>query len=1421
MAKFCGKCGSKLDDVTGLCPRCDRDQLNAQLSQAQADKLPGNESENQGENPKKQTKRRAKKQAKKQKKAERKAAKKEKKKAKKAAMTTKQKVRRFVLKLAALLVVVAILITGGAGLLAYFGVAEIPVLSGLMERAGIGYQSEEGDGEFHTLPANFTDVQVVDEASAILAAKEASDLLGLGNAADELTIQDVNTVDEITYYKMQQNYKGIPVYGRTMVVMADTSGATKGFSTNAVEIQDTSLDLNININVEAIKNAISTYLSTEKSYKNVNNIILPENLEKNIFIYNLDETLEHKQVCIIPIIFDYSDGTAALTVIIDIHENKVIGIEQSIYADTAVCYGKDKSAGSFNGLKIADGTYVMKDTDRNIYIYNGQRQNVTDPNSGKIFQDVAQEVASKDEYFGNDDDNGKEYDRAFALLQSVSKVYDYYESLYQDVGVGSLVAVYNDNVSAYNGGNAVGGTVSIRSIRSQGLPDNNNPYEMTGFVSFGTNYCSDFSNYIDLLGHEYTHFISRNIVNWISVDTSSGATNEPGAINEGYSDIFGEIIESSLNGTAPDWTHGNRVISDPTTNDYPDKVTYKYDGHFFILLDRDMPEGDFSHTYSTVVSHAAYLMSNDSENGILNMKELSDLWYNTLHTLPSNCTFVMLRENMEMTAEALGFSEEQKQCVSAAFDEVGIERQEDGEETYSTDATLTVTDQNGDPYDDYTVSITGKKYRGFLKTGLWKEDYHDEMTVTDRKPVALNLPKGDYTITVTDNFDKSQTAQKTVKIRSGNKPTEIVMATNFGFDYAVRSDAQMSVFDMNNQLYGNYSAQITGTYKNSDGDRVSYSDTITADSNNPVELNLPEGGYNFLLTDALDTTKTKSVTVQIRSMGASALQIPTNFGVKAGQFDAKNVPADAVEFNGHYYYIYKDEKSWSDANDYCKSLSGYLATITTQEEQNFIQQYLAQVTAGATAANDAGEPTTWEKEVWIGATDSRFEGDWEWANGEKFEYTNWGTNQPDDSWGQDYGVMLNHLREGSDYSITAGQWDDSNSYNCPFICEWGEYTPESAYTETNAPSQHTTSDGRDIVLVLDTSGSMSGTPIEETRKASVNFIDTILQEDASIGIVTYEDSANMLSDFSMDRNALESVVSGIDSGGSTNIEAGLQMARDMLEYSNAEKKIIVLMSDGVPNMGKQGEELISYADEIKAEGTYIYTLGFFESLGDKASAQALMEGIASEGCHYEVDSADNLVFFFGDIADQINGTKYIYIRIACPVDVTVSYNGETLDSDEENLSTRTSFGSLTFEEYEDETSGDDAEDRIKVLRLKEGTDYDIEINGTGRGKMDYTIGFMDETGEYSDLRKFRNIAITSRTKIDTVATVSNSTVLNVDEDGDGKYDLKYKAGENEFGELVDYTYVIYIAAGAVALLIVLIVGVKMRKRFRKKGSKNN
>ena len=361
----------------------------------------------------------------------------------------------------------------------------------------------------------------------------------------------------------------------------------------------------------------------------------------------------------------------------------------------------------------------------------------------------------------------------------------------------------------------------------------------------------------------------------------------------------------------------------------------------------------------------------------------------------------------------------------------------------------------------------------------------------------------------------------------------------------------------------------------------------------------------------------------------------------------------------------------------------------------------------------------------------------------------------------------------------------------------------------------TSSGERDIALVLDVSGSMAGPPMEETKKASHNFIKTILKEDASIGVITYDSSSMCLSDFCMNEGYLNNTIQNISAGGGTNMEAGLAQAYSMLEDSKAKKKIIVLMSDGEPNEGKVGEELIQYAEEIKKDGVYIYTLGFFSSLHDKTYPQSLLESIASDGCHFEVDNADDLVFFFGDIADQINGQKYIYIRIACPVDVTVKYNGETLCSVEEKLNTRTAFGSLTFEDNAQEAD-DSGDNRIKILRLKEGADYNINIRGNGRGYMDYTIGFMDDTGEYSDLRKFRNIKITKRTEIDTVAAISDSTVLNVDEDGDGKYDLKYRAMQNGRGELVDDTYILYIVIGTVAFIAILIAAIIFRKHFKKK-----
>lgn len=645
-------------------------------------------------------------------------------------------------------------------------------------------------------------------------------------------------------------------------------------------------------------------------------------------------------------------------------------------------------------------------------------------------------------------------------------------------------------------------------------------------------------------------------------------------------------------------------------------------------------------------------------------------------------------------------------CVQAKINElenVSTETSDySAETTYSTDLYISVKNYNLEECENYNITIDGT--RNVALWGLFKKDYHDEIRVKNSGPTKVELPKGSYTITVTDG---SSSYSKKIKARSSSDNTELKFYTIF--DYIP-----------------------------------------------PVEA--------------------------------------TNTG---GQFDKNDVLDGAVMYNNHWYKVIDNTNlsSLDAAQQYCEKHNGYLATITSQGENDFLYDYL--MSRGYASA-------------YFGLSEQTSESDWQWVTGEEVVYTNWHPGEPNDEGsGESHGMFYFKYPDGSWNDGTFASGNTENGGNL-FICEWGEY--KVSENQANNPTKPKQTE-RDIVLVLDVSGSMAGTPLEETKKAATRFIRTILKEDASIGIVTYDNTPTMRSDFSVNESQLIDTVNNIGSGGGTNIECGLQLAKDMLSLSNAEKKIIVLMSDGEPNAGKVGDSLISFADDIKNAGTYIYTLGFFSSLGSKSSAQTLMEKLASDGCHYEVADADDLVFFFGDIADQINGQKFVYVRIACPVDVTVTYMGETLSSSEEDFSDRTSFGALSLEDIEG------SEDQIKTLRLKEGNDYEIKINGTGRGKMDYTIGYMDDSGEYSDMRRFRNIEINKYTVIDTSTKHTDKTVLNVDEDGDGKYDLKFRAGENELGKLVDYTYIIYIVCGVVGAIAVIAVIVTIKKKLKRRNKR--
>ncbi|MBR0248167.1 MAG: putative Ig domain-containing protein, partial [Synergistaceae bacterium] len=129
-------------------------------------------------------------------------------------------------------------------------------------------------------------------------------------------------------------------------------------------------------------------------------------------------------------------------------------------------------------------------------------------------------------------------------------------------------------------------------------------------------------------------------------------------------------------------------------------------------------------------------------------------------------------------------------------------------------------------------------------------------------------------------------------------------------------------------------------------------------------------------------------------------------------------------WNGHRYRVYADKKKPEEARAFCEAQGGYLCTITSQEEQTAVYNFLK--TNGYTES------------YWLGGTDHGHEGKWIWVNGEEWSYSNWRSGEPNNGLGrgQDYTAIL--MGSGWD-----GKWDDDYggydgyTLNLGFICEWG------------------------------------------------------------------------------------------------------------------------------------------------------------------------------------------------------------------------------------------------------------------------------------------------------------------------------------------------------------------------------------------------
>jgi tight adherence protein B len=106
-----------------------------------------------------------------------------------------------------------------------------------------------------------------------------------------------------------------------------------------------------------------------------------------------------------------------------------------------------------------------------------------------------------------------------------------------------------------------------------------------------------------------------------------------------------------------------------------------------------------------------------------------------------------------------------------------------------------------------------------------------------------------------------------------------------------------------------------------------------------------------------------------------------------------------------------------------------------------------------------------------------------------------------------------------------------------------------------------------VVLVLDTSGSMKGEPIENAKLATMFFIDQMRKID-KFAVVGFSDDIKVYSPFTKDRAQLKNSINQVEAKGETSLFDGIDISIDQFKDFDIKYKYIVVLSDGLDTVSK-------------------------------------------------------------------------------------------------------------------------------------------------------------------------------------------------------------------------------------------------------------
>ena len=140
----------------------------------------------------------------------------------------------------------------------------------------------------------------------------------------------------------------------------------------------------------------------------------------------------------------------------------------------------------------------------------------------------------------------------------------------------------------------------------------------------------------------------------------------------------------------------------------------------------------------------------------------------------------------------------------------------------------------------------------------------------------------------------------------------------------------------------------------------------------------------------------------------------------------------------------------------------------------------------------------------------------------------------------------------------------------------------------------------DVVLVIDTSGSMQGEPIASAVAAALRFV-TQLPDDIGAGIVTFSDKPTVLKPITTDHSVLLRALGNLKADGETALYDGVKTAAGMFEGDGQHNMIV--LSDGADTASRA--TIAQATGAAKHSGASVFTVGLTSGEFDEGALKRL------------------------------------------------------------------------------------------------------------------------------------------------------------------------------------------------------------------------